>query len=92
MGIKCEVLVKCEYLNPGGSMKDRTALKMIEMAEDAKLITPGKSTLCEPTSGNTGIALSLIASLKGYGMLIGIPEKMSREKVDLMKCLGAEVI
>ena len=50
------------------------------------------STLCEPTSGNTGISLALIASLKGYKMMIGIPEKMSREKVDLMKCLGAEVV
>eukprot|EP00828_Plagiopyla_frontata_P005300 TRINITY_DN1210_c0_g1_i3.p1 TRINITY_DN1210_c0_g1~~TRINITY_DN1210_c0_g1_i3.p1 ORF type:complete len:505 (-),score=74.18 TRINITY_DN1210_c0_g1_i3:86-1600(-) len=92
MGLKCEVLVKCEYLNPGGSMKDRTALKMIQMAEENNQIQPHQSTLCEPTSGNTGISLALIASLKGYNMMIGIPEKMSREKVDLMKCLGAEVI
>jgi len=90
-GLKCEILVKCEYLNPGGSVKDRISLRMVEDAEKAQLIKPGY-TLIEATSGNTGIGLSLVAAVKGYNMIITLPEKMSQEKVNVMKGLGAQVI
>lgn len=90
-GLKCEILVKCEFLNPGGSVKDRISLRMIEDAEKAGLIQPGY-TLIEATSGNTGIGLSLVAAVKGYKMVITLPEKMSIEKVNVMRGLGARVI
>ncbi|CAO3591710.1 unnamed protein product [Absidia cylindrospora] len=91
-GLKCELLAKCEFFNAGGSVKDRIAVRMIEEAEKAGTITPGVSTIIEPTSGNTGIGLALAAAVKGYRVIITLPEKMSQEKVDVLKALGAEII
>ncbi|XP_055935370.1 cystathionine beta-synthase-like isoform X1 [Argiope bruennichi] len=90
-GLKCEMLVKCEYFNAGGSVKDRIALRMIEEAEREGKIKPGY-TIIEPTSGNTGIGLALAAAVKGYKCVIVMPEKMSNEKVNTLKALGAEII
>ncbi|KAL9696389.1 hypothetical protein quinque_015674 [Culex quinquefasciatus] len=90
-GVKCNVYVKCEFLNPAGSVKDRIGLRMIEEAEQRGLLKPG-STIIEPTSGNTGIGLALGAAVKGYKCVIVMPEKMSNEKVDTLQALGAEVI
>ncbi|XP_019379420.1 PREDICTED: cystathionine beta-synthase-like [Gavialis gangeticus] len=90
-GLKCELLAKCEYFNAGGSVKDRISLRMIEDAEGAGIIKPG-DTLIEPTSGNTGIGLALVAAVKGYRCIIVLPEKMSVEKVDILKALGAEIV
>lgn len=90
-GIKCEILAKCEFFNSGGSVKDRIGKRMIEDAEKSGRIKPG-DTLIEPTSGNTGIGLALAAAIKGYRMIITLPEKMSQEKVDVLKALGAEII
>ncbi|KAI9275828.1 cystathionine beta-synthase [Phascolomyces articulosus] len=91
-GLKCELLAKCEFFNSGGSVKDRIAKRMIEEAEASGLIKPGVSTIIEPTSGNTGIGLALAAAVKGYRTIITLPEKMSQEKVDVLKALGAEII
>jgi cysteine synthase len=88
--LPCELYGKCEFLNPGGSVKDRTALHMIEAAENAGLIKPG-FTLIEPTSGNTGIGLALVAAAKGYQVIITMPEKMSREKQVVLEALGAKI-
>jgi len=90
-GLKCEFLVKCEFLNPGGSVKDRIGQRMIEDGEKCGLIKPGY-TLIEATSGNAGIGLCLVAAVKGYEMVITLPEKMSQEKVNVMKGLGAKII
>ena len=90
-GLRCELVAKCEFLSVGGSVKDRIGLRMVEMAEAEGRIKPG-DTLIEPTSGNTGIGLALAAALKGYRMIITLPEKMSQEKVDVLKALGAEII
>ncbi|KAM9245469.1 cystathionine beta-synthase-like [Leptosomus discolor] len=90
-GLKCELLVKCEYFNAGGSVKDRISLRMVEDAERAGIIKPG-DTLIEPTSGNTGIGLALVAALKGYRCITVLPENMSTEKVDILKALGAEIV
>ncbi|XP_076015161.1 cystathionine beta-synthase b isoform X2 [Genypterus blacodes] len=90
-GIKCDILVKCEYLNPGGSVKDRIAMRMVEDAEIAGIIKPG-DTLIEPTSGNTGIGIAMVAAVKGYRCIIVMPEKMSMEKVDVLRALGAEIV
>uniref|UniRef100_A0A7N8XRM3 Cystathionine beta-synthase n=1 Tax=Mastacembelus armatus TaxID=205130 RepID=A0A7N8XRM3_9TELE len=90
-GLKCEVLAKCEFFNPGGSIKDRIALRMVEDAERAGTLKPG-DTLIVPTSGNTGIGLALIAAVKGYRCIITMPERMSMEKVDVLKALGAEIV
>ena len=89
--IQCELVAKCEYFNAGGSVKDRIGKRMIEDAEAAGRIKPG-DTLIEPTSGNTGIGLALSAAIKGYRCIITLPEKMSQEKVDVLKALGAEII
>nr|XP_006137941.1 cystathionine beta-synthase-like [Pelodiscus sinensis] len=90
-GLKCELLAKCEYFNAGGSVKDRIALRMVEDAEKAGIIKPG-DTLIEPTSGNTGIGLALVAAVKGYHCIIVMPEKMSIEKVDTLRALGTEIV
>jgi cystathionine beta-synthase len=89
--LECEILAKCEYFNAGGSVKDRIALRMVEDAERSGRIKPG-DVLIEPTSGNTGIGLALAAAIKGYRCIITLPEKMSKEKVDVLKALGAEII
>ncbi len=87
----CEYLVKCEYLNAGGSVKDRIGRRMILEAEKSGRIKPG-DTLIEPTSGNTGIGMALAAAVRGYRMVITMPEKMSREKQVVLEALGAEII
>lgn len=91
-GLRCNVLVKCEYFNAGGSVKDRIARQMLEDAETQGLVTPGKSVIIEPTSGNTGVGLALACAIKGYRCIIVLPEKMSAEKVTTLKALGAEVV
>ncbi|XP_042865348.1 cystathionine beta-synthase-like isoform X5 [Penaeus japonicus] len=91
-GLKCDVYAKCEFFNAGGSVKDRIALRMVEDAERKGLITPGVSVLIEPTSGNTGIGLALCGAVKGYRCIIVMPEKMSNEKVDVLRALGAEIV
>jgi len=90
-GLECELLAKCEFFNAGGSVKDRIGKRMIEDAEKTGRIKPG-DTLIEPTSGNTGIGLALCAAVKGYKMIITLPEKMSQEKVDVLKALGADIV
>ena len=91
-GIKCNIYAKCEFFNAGGSVKDRIALRMVEAAEKEGRLKPGESVLIEPTSGNTGIGLALIGAVKGYRTIITLPEKMSSEKVSVLKALGAEII
>ena len=90
-GLPCELLGKCEFLNPGGSIKDRIGVRMLLDAEKQGRIKPGE-TLIEPTSGNTGIGLALAAAVRGYRMVITMPEKMSREKQVVLEALGAEII
>jgi len=91
LDLECEVLGKCEFFNAGGSVKDRIAKRMVEEAEKSGRIKKG-DILIEPTSGNTGIGLCLAAAVKGYKMIICLPKKMSGEKVNTMKCLGAEIL
>ena len=88
--LKCNLFVKCEFFNPGGSIKDRIGKQMIEVAENEGKIKPG-DTLIEPTSGNTGIGLALAAAVKGYKMIITMPEKMSKEKEVVLSALGATI-
>ncbi|XP_041030020.1 cystathionine beta-synthase-like [Carcharodon carcharias] len=90
-GLKCELLAKCEFFSASGSIKDRIALRMIEDAEKQGILKPG-DVIIEPTSGNTGIGLGLVAAVKGYRCIIVMPEKMSLEKVDILKALGVEVV
>lgn len=90
-GIKCEMFAKCEYFNPGGSVKDRIAYRMIQDAEEKGILKPGY-TIIEPTSGNTGIGLAMVAAIKGYRCIIVMPEKMSNEKVYILRAFGAEII
>jgi len=90
-GVNCEIVAKCEFFNAGGSVKDRIGYRMVVDAERTGRIKPG-DTLIEPTSGNTGIGLALAAAVKGYKMIITLPEKMSKEKVDVLKALGAQII
>ena len=90
-GIRARLLAKIEYLNPGGSVKDRPAVKMIEVAEKEGLLKPG-GTIVEPTSGNTGAGLALAAAVKGYRCICVMPDKTSKEKQDFLKALGAEVV
>lgn len=89
--LACKVYAKCEFLNPGGSVKDRIALRMVEEAEKSGVLKAG-DTLIEPTSGNTGIGLALVGAVKGYKVIITMPEKMSHEKQVVLKALGAEII
>lgn len=90
-GIKATVLAKLEFLNPGGSIKDRIALKMIEQAEEAGKLTAG-GTIVEPTSGNTGVGLAMVGQLKGYRTVFVTPEKVAEEKRSVLKAYGAEVV
>src|SRR5918993_4334436 len=90
-GIDARVLAKVEYLNPGGSVKDRPAVKMLEVAEKEGLLRPG-GTVVEPTSGNTGAGLALAAAVRGYRCICVMPDKASKEKQDLLRAMGAEVI
>ena len=86
-----EVVVKVEYFNPGGSVKDRIALAMIEAAEQAGVLKPG-GTLIEPTSGNTGVGLALVAAVKGYKLVLTMPDTMSVERRKLAAAYGAELV
>ncbi len=90
-GLAPELLAKVELLNPGGSVKDRIGIRMIESAERAGLLRPG-GTIVEPTSGNTGVGLAIAASLKGYRCIFTMPDKMSQEKITLLRAYGAEVV
>jgi cystathionine beta-synthase len=90
-GVKPTILAKLEMLNPGGSVKDRIGLRMIEVAEQAGLLKPG-GTIVEPTSGNTGHGLAIAAAIKGYKCIFVMPDKMSQEKVALLRAYGAEVV
>jgi cystathionine beta-synthase len=90
-GGSAELYVKCEFLNPGGSVKDRIAVRMVEGLEAAGRVQKG-TTLIEPTSGNTGAGLAMTAAVKGYPLIITMPEKMSQEKQVVMEALGAEII
>ncbi|KAF9454348.1 pyridoxal phosphate-dependent enzyme, beta subunit [Macrolepiota fuliginosa MF-IS2] len=91
-GIKCNLLGKVEYFSAGGSVKDRIAKAMVEAAEKEGKLIPGKSVVVEPTSGNTGIGLALACAIKGYSVIITMPNKMSLEKEALLRALGAEVV
>src|SRR5574344_3143737 len=90
-GLDTPVLAKVEYFNPGGSVKDRVALAMIEDAEKKGTLKPG-ATIIEPTSGNTGVGLAFVSSVKGYKLVLTMPETMSIERRNLLKALGAEVV
>src|SRR6266550_2917801 len=90
-GVKGLVLAKLEMMNPGGSVKDRIGEKMIEDAEAKGTLKPG-GTIIEPTSGNTGLGLAMVAAIKGYRAVFTMPDKMSREKIDLLKAFGARVV
>jgi len=87
----CEIFAKCEFTNPGGSVKDRAALFMVEDAEARGQLRPG-GTIVEGTAGNTGIGLALVANAKGYRTVIVMPETQSREKMDTLRALGAELV
>jgi cysteine synthase A len=86
-----EIVAKVEYLNPGGSVKDRIGVAMIDAAEREGLIGPGESVIVEPTSGNTGIALALVCAARGYKLVLTLPEGMTRERSALLRTYGAEV-
>jgi cystathionine beta-synthase len=90
-GLRTPLVAKVEYMNPGGSIKDRPALAMIEAAERDGSLKPG-GTLVEPTSGNTGLGLAMAAALRGYKVIAVMPDKMSREKIDTLRAFGAEVV
>jgi cystathionine beta-synthase len=90
-GLKPQIFVKADYINPGGSVKDRIGITMIDEAEKKGLLKPG-GTIIEGTSGNTGMGLALVAAVRGYKMVFTITDKQSKEKIDLLKALGAEVI
>ena len=90
-GQKADILLKLEYFNPGGSVKDRIALAMIEDAENKGVLKPG-ATIIEPTSGNTGVGLAWVGTAKGYNVILTMPETMSQERRSLLKALGARLV
>ncbi|HTU83614.1 MAG TPA: cystathionine beta-synthase [Candidatus Acidoferrales bacterium] len=90
-GAECLLLAKVEYVNPGGSVKDRPAVAMLDAAEKEGLLKPG-ATIVEPTSGNTGTGLAMAAAIRGYRCILVMPDKMSREKIDLLRAYGADVV
>src|SRR6476619_514640 len=90
-GVRCTVLAKVEYFNPGGSVKDRIALRMVEAAERDGLLKPG-GTIVEPTSGNTGVGLALVAQRRGYHCVFVCPDKVSQDKQDVLRAYGARVV
>jgi cystathionine beta-synthase len=89
--LRTPLVAKAEFLNPGGSVKDRTALSMVDAAERSGALRPG-GTLVEPTSGNTGLGLAMVGALRGYKVIAVMPDKMSREKIDTLRAYGAEVV
>jgi cysteine synthase len=90
-GLEAEIVAKLEYLNPGGSVKDRIGVAMLDAAERDGSIEPGSSVIVEPTSGNTGIALGMVCAGRGYELVLTMPEGMSRERAKLLRAYGAEV-
>ncbi len=90
-GLGAEVCAKLEYFNPGGSVKDRIGVAMIDAAEEEGAIRPGRGVIVEPTSGNTGIALAMVCAARGYELILTLPEGMSRERSKLLRAYGAEV-
>jgi len=90
-GLGGEVCAKLEYFNPGGSVKDRIGVAMIDAAEEAGEVERGRSVIVEPTSGNTGIALAMVCAARGYELILTLPEGMSRERAKLLRAYGAEV-
>ena len=90
-GLGAEVVAKLEYLNPGGSVKDRIGVAMIDAAEREGLVAPGRSVIVEPTSGNTGIALAMVCAARGYELVLTLPEGMTRERTALLRSYGAVV-